>query len=79
VSVTDWPYATPEFGCTDKVTCGVWPMTVMLKEVVTEAAGLSESFTVTEKLDDPAAVGVPVIVPLELSVRPAGTLPEASA
>ena len=39
------------------------------------AVGVSESVTMTVKFDVPVAVGVPVIVPLEFSVNPAGRLP----
>jgi hypothetical protein len=39
-------------------------------------AGELESITLTVKLLDPAAVGVPLIVPLEAKVKPEGKLPE---
>jgi hypothetical protein len=43
-------------------------------------AGLLESVTVTQNLEVPKAVGVPVIVPPEvLRLSPAGSEPETSA
>jgi hypothetical protein len=39
--------------------------------------GVPESATYTLKFEVPAAVGVPVIVPVLLSVSPAGKLPVA--
>jgi hypothetical protein len=55
-------------------------MTVMLSGAETEAAGLSESFTVIEKLEAPGVVGVPAMAPvLELSCKGVGKLPEAKA
>jgi hypothetical protein len=41
-----------------------------------DLAGDSLSATCTEKLDDPAAVGVPVMAPAVLSDSPAGRLPD---
>jgi hypothetical protein len=41
-----------------------------------DCAGELESVTFTVKLLDPAAVGVPLIVPLEAKVKPEGKLPE---
>jgi hypothetical protein len=48
----------------------------MLKLAVALVAGEPESVTFTVKLEDPVAVGVPVIVPPAESVKPAGNDPE---
>ncbi len=52
--------------------------TVMLNDFVAVCAvGAVESVTFAVKLNDPAVVGVPEIVPLDTaSVRPAGSVPE---
>ena len=52
--------------------------TVILNGPEALCAGVPESVTLTVKLDVPALVGVPVIWPLEESVRPAGRLPAAT-
>jgi hypothetical protein len=54
---------------------------VMLRLVVaTWGVGVAESVTVTEKLYVPAVVGLPVIVPEPLRLRPGGRLePEVTA
>jgi hypothetical protein len=51
---------------------------VMLKlAFAVPRVGVSESVTVTVKLDVPTVVGVPVIVPVELlSMSPAGRVPD---
>lgn len=60
---------------------GALLLMVMLRfAVVVAAVGVSESVSVTVKLDVPRAVGVPVIAPVELlSVRPGGKLPVVTA
>jgi hypothetical protein len=45
----------------------------------TDCAGEPESVTRTVKLDWPAAVGVPLMLPLEARVKPEGKLPELTA
>lgn len=58
----------------------VKPATVMLNGEVTEAAGLSESLTVIEKLEVPGVVGVPVMEPVGVSnCNGVGKLPEVRA
>jgi hypothetical protein len=44
-----------------------------------DCAGEPESVTRTVKLDWPAAVGVPLMLPLEARVKPEGKLPELTA
>jgi hypothetical protein len=44
-----------------------------------DCAGELESITRTVKLDWPAAVGVPLILPLANSINPEGKLPELTA
>ena len=48
-------------------------------EVATACLGVCESVTCTLKLTLPRLVGVPLMVPLLLIVRPAGKLPDARA
>src|SRR3990170_5051472 len=50
---------------------------VMVREsaCVAVAAGVAESLTRTVKLEVPAAVGVPLITPAALRLKPAGRLP----
>lgn len=50
-------------------------MIVMLRTALTVTTGFSESETETVKIEDPAVVGVPEIVPLELRERPDGRPP----
>ena len=50
---------------------------VMLKALVAVCTGLLESVTWTVKLKVPAAVGVPEMTPLLLSVNPVGSVPLA--
>jgi hypothetical protein len=49
--------------------------TVMVTGPVVDTVGLLESVHLTERVEEPAVVGVPVMVWL-LMVRPAGTAPE---
>jgi hypothetical protein len=52
---------------------------VMLNAFVAVSAGVLESVAVTEKLEVPAVVGVPVIAPFAASVRPVGSAPVVTA
>ena len=54
----------------------VGPLMVRLRFAVAVAGGVCESLTCTVKLWVPWLVGVPVMAPEELRVRPAGKLPE---
>jgi hypothetical protein len=70
---------TPEDGLAVQFNVTEWPEpadTVMLKLAVALVAGEPESVTLTVKLEDPDAVGVPEIVPPAESVKPAGNEPE---
>ena len=49
-----------------------------LKDVVADPGGDELSVTCIPKVDVPAVVGVPEITPEVESVRPAGSVPEAS-
>src|ERR1700733_14435080 len=60
----------------DAVTMVRFVMVMVSVPDVTELPTLS--VTLTLKLAGPATVGVPVIVPFELSVRPVGSAPELS-
>jgi hypothetical protein len=53
-------------------------LTVTLKDVVADPGGDELSVTCIPKVDVPAVVGVPEITPEVESVRPAGSVPEAS-
>jgi hypothetical protein len=54
------------------------PINIIVSERVAVTAGARESVTRAVKVKLPAAVGVPLIVPVvELSVSPAGRLPAA--
>jgi len=54
------------------------PMSVDLVETA-RAVGVSESVAWTVKFDVPLPVGVPLMTPVDgLSVRPAGSAPDAS-
>jgi hypothetical protein len=50
---------------------------VMLSGLLAFCCGEEESVTCTVKLDWPAPVGVPLIVPPLLKLRPAGKVPDA--
>ena len=53
-----------------------WAAIVMLRLELALTCGLSESLTVTVKVEVPVALGVPEIVPLpELMESPSGKLP----
>lgn len=54
------------------------PSTVMVTGAVVVLAGLAESVAVMFTVDVPAVVGVPVMMQLDPSVRPAGNVPEAT-
>jgi len=66
---------TVPLGSDDVVTANGGGAMVMLRACVSVAFELS--FTCTVKLEVPAAVGVPLIVPLVASDRPAGSEPPA--
>lgn len=51
-------------------------LTVMLKDAVADRAGDELSVTFNVKVDGPAVVGVPEIIPEEESVRPVGKDPD---
>ena len=53
-------------------------VTVMLRFAVALCAGELESVTLTVNEEVPAVVGVPLICPEPLSVKPAGREPEVS-
>jgi len=55
----------------------IGPAMAMLKLLVAVTAGEAESVTRTVKVDAAAVVGVPVMLPAALSVRPAGSVPLA--
>jgi hypothetical protein len=55
------------------------PLIVMVRLPVAVWLGVAESVTVTVKLNVPAAVGEPEIVPEPLKVRPVGREPEVTA
>ena len=61
----------------DTVTTAAAPM-VMESAWVAVAAGEAESVTRTVKLEEPAAVGVPLITPAALRFNPAGRVPDAT-
>ena len=72
---------TPDDGLAVQFSNTEWALpaaTVMLNDWVAACAvGAVESVTFAVKLNDPAVVGVPEIVPLAAaSVRPAGNAPE---
>lgn len=50
-------------------------MTVILKLALAYAGGTEESWTITIKLLEPVALGVPVMLPVEINSRPAGSEP----
>ena len=55
---------------------GVTAATKMLSEVVTECGGVAESATLTVKFEVPAAVGVPLIIPVAgFRESPVGRVP----
>ena len=54
------------------------PLMVMLRLPVAVWAGRAESVTVTVNVDVPLVVAVPEIAPPELSVNPAGRLPDVT-
>ena len=56
---------------------GVPLATVTLRLAVAVCAGVLESVTFTLKVNDPVAVGVPLIWPELLRVNPEGRAPEA--
>jgi len=56
------------------VTCSGGTVTVMVKFPL--AVSLLESVTVTETATEPAAVGVPVIEPLEETLKPSPAEPD---
>ena len=72
VSVNAAPPTAADVGAM-LVSVGAGLLTVMLKFCV--AAGLTPFEAVTVPLNVPAAVGVPEIVPVLLSVRPVGKAP----
>jgi hypothetical protein len=57
---------------------GAPPATVTLRLAVAVCAGVLESVTFTLKENDPVAVGVPLIWPELLNVKPAGNAPDAT-
>ena len=60
-----------------EVIVGAAATMVMLKALVAVCAGVPASVTRTVKLKVPAAVGVPEMTPLPLSVNPVGSVPLA--
>ena len=50
-------------------------ITVMLRALVFVSAGVLESAACTVKFEVPAVVGVPLIVPFDARVKPAGSDP----
>ena len=60
-------------GSEDEVTVNCGGATIMVSAC--EAVAFALSLTCTVKLEVPAAVGVPLIVPLAESERPAGSEP----
>jgi hypothetical protein len=69
-----WPFANEVVVMLTGIAAAA---TAMLSDcVAVSAAGVLESVTMAVKLNDPAVVGVPEIVPLAVaSVRPAGSVP----
>jgi hypothetical protein len=79
-------------GCTQLALFPLWPLLghritvalppplaepmLILRSAVTLSAGELESVTFTVNAEVPAAVGVPLICPALLSVKPAGNAPE---
>jgi hypothetical protein len=70
----------PAFGAIEPVIfrAGGVPLTEILSGCEACSAGEEESVTCTVKLDRPARVGVPLIVPLLLRLRPAGNEPDVT-
>jgi hypothetical protein len=71
-------YAVPvwPFGNEDVLICRVPPVTVMLRLTVALCAGELESLTLTVNEEFPTLVGVPVISPPLLRLRPVGKDPD---
>ena len=79
VAVNDWLYAVPtvQFGSVDGAMVNTPEMVRVYARVPVCA---SESVACTVNEDVPAAVGVPLIMPVPApSVRPAGSVPELTA
>jgi hypothetical protein len=60
------------------VSGGTLAIMLMENGLVASCVGEEESVTCTVKLDWPAPVGVPLIVPPLLKLRPAGNVPEVT-
>jgi hypothetical protein len=58
------------------VSTGTLALMVMAKSLVAFCTGEEESVTCSVKLNWPAPVGVPLIVPFLLRLRPAGSVPD---
>ena len=77
VSVNEYAVPTIPFGTEAVVIVSVGALALMLMEsgLVATSIGAEESVTCTVKLDWPALVGVPLMVPPLLKLRPAGNAP----
>ena len=78
VAASDWLYAVPTvpFGSDAVVTVSCGAAMEIVSDLVAVAPELS--FTCAVNVAEPAAVGVPPIVPPADRVRPAGNDPDAS-
>jgi len=78
--VNEYAVPTIPFGTEAVVIVSVGALALMLMEngLVAFCTGEEESVTCTVKLDWPAPVGVPLIVPFLLKLRPAGNAPDVT-
>jgi hypothetical protein len=80
VSGDEYAIPTVPFGNEAVVTISTGTPTFILMEsgLLAFCIGVEESVTCTVKADCPALVGVPLIIPALLKLRPAGKLPEST-
>ncbi len=76
VADRDWLKAVPKVPAVNEVVVIESGAGLIVIESALVAVLATESVTFTVKLEVPAVVGVPEITPAELSVRPAGRVPD---